>query len=421
MIKLITPTKAQSKVINAIENEEYKIYVIAAGRQSGKTELSKSLLVKWALTGSFTIWYVAPSYKRSKAVYRQIKNFVKDYNVLVKHNDAELFLEFISGSQIHFNSSESKDNLRGETLDYLVVDEFRYIEESIWDEILTPMLFVNGKKCLIISTPKGKGNLFHRLFLEGQGQNNNTKIKSFTFTSYDNPLIKKEDIDLQKTLVSEFIFKSEYLAEFVDSSEANVFRHIYECSTGVEGVYDGAQQYWAGVDVASVASEASDFSVVSIVNELGHLVYQEAYKGVDLHSTASWVAGVLQSWGEPNTLIETNGVGQAVFDTLSRMNIQNIHSFTTTSASKHQIVSNAIAQFNLKSIVLPIGYTELQNELKYFEIKMSGKGRATGYHTYGAPSGMHDDRVMSLLLALWSKEQTAPIKSSFYFGNGQWV
>lgn len=421
VIKLITPTKAQAKVIDSIENEDKQIYVLSAGRQSGKTELAKSLLIKWALSNvDATIWYVAPSYKRSKSVYRQIKYQLIDSEVILKSNDAELRIEFVSGSVIHFNSAESKDNLRGETLDYLVVDEFRYIEESIWEEILSAMLFVKGKKALIISTPKGKGNLFHKLYL--QGLNAHSNIKSFSFTSFDNPLIKKEQIEFQKNLVSEFIFKSEYLAEFVDSSDSAVFRNVYDCSTTLESVYDG-KQYYAGLDTATGKGIDKDYSCLTVVDASNRVVFQRAYQAVDVNDVSAWAAGLLKEWGEPVCFVETNGIGQATYDTLNRMSINNIHPFVMSKNTKHQLVSHTISLFNLKEISLPSDYKELQNELINFEIKMTGKGKYTGYHSYGAPSGMHDDRVMSLMLALWAAytNEANKIKSNFYFGNGVWV
>ena len=40
--------------------------------------------------------------------------------------------------------------MRGETIDYLVTDEAAFVKESVFSEILLPMLNVRGKKCLVM-------------------------------------------------------------------------------------------------------------------------------------------------------------------------------------------------------------------------------------------------------------------------------
>ncbi len=85
----------------------------------------------------------------------------------------------ITGSTIQFFSAERYDNIRGFTFDYLVCDEFAFMDEKAWTEVLRATVLVKGKKVLLISTPKGKNHFYQMHQLDGI----NNQYKSFTMTA----------------------------------------------------------------------------------------------------------------------------------------------------------------------------------------------------------------------------------------------
>jgi len=190
---LYTPHKNQKIIHNAINNGTEKYYVINIGRQFGKTLLALNQMLFWALNnkGSKIAW-VSPVYKQSKKVFEEtFKAFAKRMEIYRKVNQSELIIEYITGSTIQFFSAERYDNIRGFTFDYLVCDEFAFMDEKAWTEVLRATVLVKGKKVLLISTPKGKNHFYKMHQLEGI----NEQYKAFTMTSYDNPMINPSEID----------------------------------------------------------------------------------------------------------------------------------------------------------------------------------------------------------------------------------
>ena len=129
---LYNPHPNQKKIHDSINKENHKYYVINIGRQFGKTLLAINQMLFWALNNKgIRIAWVSPIYKQSKKVFDDTyKAFAKRPEIYRKVNQSELVLEYITGSTIQFFSAERYDNIRGFTFDYLVCDEFAFMDEK---------------------------------------------------------------------------------------------------------------------------------------------------------------------------------------------------------------------------------------------------------------------------------------------------
>ena len=80
-------------------------------------------------------------------------------------------LRFENGSQIAATSS-AKDAGRSKALSLLIVDEAAFIDEaeSIWTSAYNTLS--TGGKAIILSTPNGVGNWFHRMWVNGEKKKN---------------------------------------------------------------------------------------------------------------------------------------------------------------------------------------------------------------------------------------------------------
>ena len=88
-------------------------------------------------------------------------------------------------------------------------------------------------------------------------------------------------------------------------------------------------------------------------------------------------------------------MGQAVVDELNRMGI-NLEGMIFTNSSKKDLIEKLSLLMELKQITYP-NIEVLTRELQVFSYKMTD----TNLIKYGAPSGFHDDAVISLALATW--------------------
>ena len=204
-VSLFTPHIGQKEIINGFADSEHKFGVVASPRQYGKSLLGQNLLLYWLLQkpNQKGAW-ISPIYNQSKKVFQELINAA--HQLIDEKNKADLSIKFINGSTLIFLSAERHDSIRGFSFTHLVIDEGAFIREQAINEAILPTLTVIGKKCLIISTPKGK-NWFYNYWLRGN-QLNETYI-SFKGDSLDNPYADKEFIQEQRRSLPNDIYRQE--------------------------------------------------------------------------------------------------------------------------------------------------------------------------------------------------------------------
>ena len=193
--------------------DAHRFKIICAGRRSGKSVLSRTIVLDWAIKEIGSYWIVSPSYKQSKMIHWKELQREIPFNWIAKKNEVELSITLRNGSIIELKGAENPDTLRGTKLRGLVIDEIASIRnwDWVWTEVLRPTLTDYSAPVLFISTPKGY-NHFYDLFQ--QGTNTLSDYKSWRFTSYDNPYIPKGELDNAKKELTEDTFAQEYLADF---------------------------------------------------------------------------------------------------------------------------------------------------------------------------------------------------------------
>ena len=77
--------------------------------------------------------------------------------------ETDLRLEFPWGATIAVRGADNYDSLRGEGLDFLVLDEYASMRPEAWTEVLRPALADRRGRALFIGTPQGH-NHFYELF-----------------------------------------------------------------------------------------------------------------------------------------------------------------------------------------------------------------------------------------------------------------
>lgn len=344
-------------------------------------------MIYWALNNpGVKIAWVSPVYRQVKKVFDEtFKAFAKKPVLYKNINRSDLIIEYRNGSTIQFFSSTSYDNIRGFTFDYLICDEFAFMDAEVWTEVLRATVLVKGKKVLLISTPKGKNHFYHLYKLDGV----NPQYKSFTMSSYDNPMIKKSEIDDARETLPDHIFRQEYLAEFIDGG-ASLFLDIIYSDT-----FNKTERYYAGVDLG----RADDYTVLTIFNADGHMCFCQRWRQ---NTWSNIIAEVCQHINEYNayTLVEVNSIGDAIFEQIQRgVKYQDrIMPFVTTSKSKQDIIEQLIIANNNKEVHL-LNNEWLKKELEVFSYEYNPKTKSV---RYSAPNGFHDDGVMSTAIAYHS-------------------
>lgn len=218
---------------NKIASDVHRFRVVNCGRRFGKTSLAIEEIKGKALSNSNKICYIAPTYQQARDIaWEAIKKEFQAIIITVNESRLELKVKNIKEGEsiVVLRGWESVDTLRGQSFDFLVIDEISSMRNfwTNWQEVLRPTLTDRKGEVLFISTPKGFNHFYDLYNFEIK----DTNYKSFHFTSYDNPHIPREEIDQAAKELTVERFSQEYMADFTKTEglvykEFDRNKHIY--------------------------------------------------------------------------------------------------------------------------------------------------------------------------------------------------
>lgn len=399
-------TKSQQEAYDLFHNDKYKHYVLNWSRQSGKSTLMKLMCIEWLLQNQITIGYICRNYLLAKKFFKELNQIIP--NQLIRaSNGTDLIIESVFGSTLQFFSAESGSSLRGQTFNYLILDEFAFFKfeltdgSHLWFDVLFPTIKNRGRKVVFVSTPLGKNNLFYEFYQRTLDKVNHHKWVGLTKTIYDDGLVSKEEIDEIKKSIPLQSFQQEFECEFLDGGNT-FFQGFEKCLKDFS--YQSKTKHWIGVDLSG---DGKDSTIVTFINEVGQ-VNQVEINGT-LDDKYKHIASLINACNHlQGAYIEINGLGNPMFNEIKKLvkEKSKLHEWQTTNSSKERIISNlAVAIANEE---LEYNQMELYNELSNFTSSYSKSGKLI----LGGNGNKHDDRVMSLAIALEAKNKLKSFSSS---------
>lgn len=393
IIKLYNPTEQQVEVHKAIGSPDNDIIILVCGRRWGKniTALNDCLYNGLKMQDKI-IWWCSPVVRQAKRDYMRLK--IGLVRACIKHtkNDTDLRLQLESGTAITFLGLDEPDNIEGEGVDLMYIDEAAKVSQYAWENILSPMLLDTRGKAVLFSKPKGK-NWFYHLYMRGVMEQ--PRIKSFRFKSSDNPYIDKDRLEQDISRLPARVVAQEYNAEFLDSG-SGIFAGYTDCIGGDLSEPEEGKYYRIGVDVA----KHEDYTVLIVVDtKEKQVVNFERFNNIEWGFIKKRIFSKAILYNNAEVIIDATGVGDPVFDDLRRAGL-HIIPFKFTNTSKTQLIENLSIIIQNKQIQFP-AIPELMNELDIFEIMTTPGGAVK----YSAPKGLHDDCVIALALACWDIEK----------------
>lgn len=366
------------------------------GNVSGKTVFSEICIIESLCKRKSFNAYISPSFSQGRKVYKELTTLLEPTGIIKKANAATLTIETIYDSTFQAFSMESPNSIRGYTVDgILVLDECAFYPDQLpdgsepWSSIIMPITKARKPKVLCISTPKGKRGLFYDMYLKAiSGEKGYREI---TATIYDDELLEKDEIETIKRSVSPVGFAEEFMVQFLDSS-MTFFQGFEECFT--DYTFNEREKIWIGVDLSSTNG---DNTVVTLINSSMQVKQYVVEGNLDLKYNR--IAKIINSI--PNLVgvyLENNGVGLPMINEIKRLvrHKSKIYEWTTTNSSKEEIVSALAVKIANKEIYFNKDDKGLFAELGRFIVKYS----KTGKMQFEGASGSHDDRVLSLCIAL---------------------
>lgn len=372
-----------------------RFIVLVAGRRYGKTMLGTVLATQRALNGG-RVWWVAPTYKMANVGWRGFKFMASQIpGARVREADRQVLMP--GGGWVEIRSADDPQSLRGEGLDYVVLDECSRMAAEAWTHSLRPALSERRGGALFITSPAGRDWVW-QLYMRGQTDESG-EWASFRFPTGDNPLVDPAEIEAARQLLPERIFRQEYLAEFLEDSGA-VFRQVRARATapqpGIPSDHAG-HRLVLGVDWG----KWEDFTALSLVcADCGCQVDIDRFNRTDYTYQLGRLDALVKRWGGPRAVWvvpETNAMGEPLVERLVSEMGYRVQPFTTLAHTKPPLIESLALALEKSELALLPDPVQL-GELEAYTMELV---RATGRARYSAPAGAHDDTVMALALAWW--------------------
>lgn len=396
------PTEKQGEILANLK----RFNVVVGGRRVGKTYLISYLALRELLVGQRQIWVVAPQYNLCKRVWDYLHEWaIRHFSESLQINKSEMTISnLVTGSLLELKSAENLPSLKGKGLDLLIVDEAGDVPEEVWDKYLRgniaeirPALGREKGRAVLIGNASSIGSWFYRLYetdtiedkfsywLPSAVERNGEVIAS------NNPeIISLQELKEIKTSSSSRTWEVEWMARFLPG-QGQVFRNVRNNIRETSSPPFYSHRYLMGVDLA----RKQDFSVISVVDiGTGDLVYFSRFQELDWGFQKAKIVDIAKHYNNARIKIDATGLGDVILHDLEREKV-NVEGINFTIDTKKQIIEKLALLIEKGDIHYP-EVDALISELEAFEYLYS----KTGKIVYSAPSGLHDDCVISLALAV---------------------
>jgi hypothetical protein len=429
----------QDKVLSLFKNNEYNI--VLKSRQLGISTLVAGYSL-WLMTfyKDKNVLVIATKQDTAKNLVTKVR-FMYDNlpNWLqlktIEHN--KLSLRLSNGSQIKAVSAAG-DAGRSEALSLLVIDEAAFIEENRIEDIWTSaqQTLSTGGHAIILSTPNGIGNFFHKMWVKAETGGNNFLPIKLPWTVH--PERNQDWRDEQDKLLGPKAASQECDCDFLSSGN-NVFEmdviQWYEKTYVKEPVEKRGmgQNYWVWeypdygkeyVVLADVArGDGSDYSTFHVldIQEVKQVAEFKAQINTKDFGNLLCVVGV--EWNNALLVIDNASMGWATIQQIIDKDYSNLYySVKDDSGNLDHYISNSydlidksrlLPGFTITQKNRPTMITKLDAYLREKSIIIQSKRTIEEAKTFiwknGRPeaqTGYNDDLIMPLSIGIYLRDTT---------------
>ena len=432
----------QEKSLESFMKHDYNIVLKA--RQLGLSTLTAGYAL-WMMTfqQDKNILVIATKQETAKNLVTKVRVMHANLPGWLKQpcvEDNKLSLRYKNGSQIKAVAS-SEESGRSEALSLLIIDEAAFIDkiDTIWGA--AQQTLATGGRALVISTPNGVGNFFHKTWIGAEDGTNDFNFIKLHWSVH--PEREQEWRDEQDKLLGPSLAAQECDCDFITSGRGVIdgllLENLKESSVrepmekrGIDSNYwiwqppNYTKNYVVSADVSR--GDGTDYSAFHII-DVESLEQVAEYKGkISTQDFGNMLVNVASEYNNALLVVENNNIGwaaiQQVIDReypnlfytskdLQYVDVQHqitnkyrvqernmVPGFSTTQKTRPLIVAKLEEMFREESVV--VHSQRLIDELFVFIYNGNRAEAMTGYN---------DDLVMSFAIALWVRDTALRLRS----------
>jgi len=425
----------QEDTLHDLRDNRYNI--ILKSRQLGISTLTAGYAL-WAMLfkNDYNVLVIATTQDVAKNLVTKVRVMHDNLPAWLKGKsieDNKLSLRFKNGSQIKAVSSAGTSG-RSEALSLLVIDEAAFIKgiDEIWTS--AQQTLATGGGAIILSTPNGTGNLFHKIWVDAEAGGQFNPIKLHWTVHPDRDETWREE---QTRLLGDKEAAQECDCDFISSGHTVVdgpviqwYEQTYVKDPIEKRGFDSNYWIWDYPDytksyvvVADVArGDGADYSAFHVL-EIETMTQVAEYRGkIGTTEYGNMLVSVATDYNNALLVIENANIGWAVIQIAIDRNYENLYysyrqdayvdedvhlskgydlksksdkvpGFSTTSKTRPLMISKLETYFREKGPI--VKSRRLTDELYVFIWNGSRAEAQRGYN---------DDLVMSFAIALWVRD-----------------
>jgi hypothetical protein len=423
--------------------KDHRYNIVLKSRQTGISTLVAGFsLWKMLFNQDFNVLVIATKQEVAKNLVTKVRvmnQYLPSWLKLETVEDNKLSLRYANGSQIKATSAAG-DAGRSEALSLLVFDEAAFIDkiEEIW--VSAQSTLSTGGNAIILSTPNGVGNFFHKTWVgseDGTNTFNNIRIHWSV-----HPERGQDWRDEQEVLLGPKGAAQECDCDFVSSGDSVIepqllqfYKETYVQEPVERGGFDGnlwrweypnySKSYIVSADVAR--GDSSDYSTAHVIDVEASTQVAEYRGKLDTKDFGNFLVALATEYNNALLVIENANIGWAAIQQVLDRNYSNLYytskdlkyvdvdnqlsnryrsedrnmvaGFSTTSRTRPLIISKLEEYVREKSII--IRSVRTIDELFTF---IWNNGRAE------AMRGYNDDLTMALAISLWVRDTSLRLR-----------
>ena len=425
----------QKDALKDFENHDYNI--VLKGRQIGISTLVAGYAL-WLMLfhKDKNILVIATKQETAKNLVTKVKFMHQNLPVWLRGEvitDNKLSLQFSNGSQIKAVAS-SPDAGRSEALSLLILDEAAFIDDAdiIWTAASSTLS--TGGKAILLSTPNGVGNFFHKMWQQAEAKTNGFNPILLDWRVH--PERDQAWRDRQTELMGEMQASQEHDASFIFSGNTVVPPEIIEFYKAsfvqepiTKGGFDGNLWVWeyaqpgkSYIVCADVArGDGEDYSTFHVIDvEKSEQVAE--YKGkVETKQFGNMLVSIATEYNDALLIPENSSIGWNAIQQIIDRGYKNLF-YMSKDLQYVDVEHQMTGRYRAEERQMVPGFTTSQRtrplviaRLKEYMLENSFTVRSarmcaeleTFIWKNGRPealSGYNDDLTMALCIGLWVRD-----------------
>mgnify|MGYP003651810037 FL=1 len=425
------------------EFDEHRYNVILKSRQLGISTLSAGYSL-WMMLffEDKNILVIATKQEVAKNLVTKVRYMHENLPSWLRgetEEDNKLSLRLRNGSTIKATSASS-DAGRSEALSMLIIDEGAFIKgvDEIWASAQSTLS--TGGKAIVLSTPNGVGNFFHKTWLKGEEGDGWNPIK-LHWTVH--PERNKKWREEQTQLLGEKMASQECDCDFISSGYTVVdgqllkwFEETHIQEPVEKRGFDGNYWLWSQpnypkdyIVVADVArGDGADYSAFHVL-DVENVEQVAEYRGkIGTKDYGNMLVNVATEWNDALLVIENANIGWAVIQEAIDRNYSNLYysykEFGYVDDDIHlqkaydlKDKSQMVPGFSMTSRTRPLVISKLDTYMRERVPIIRSKRLIDELFTFiwngsraEAQQGYNDDLTISFCTSLWVRDTALKLR-----------